>query len=143
MTRDLQNTRMLRRVLEAKYASRLAAFQRIVQREQSLRTSLLELQQRARDTQIATPEDMKLIGADVIWQSWIEKKSRQLNMELAQVLVQKEQDMYQLRKDFGKKHAGAEVERLLVAAQREKRNKNRDTELMSHLAQTIVDRRKS
>lgn len=141
MTRDLQNARMLNRILEAKYASRLAAFQRVLERERSLRASLQELAERARETHIATPENMKLIGADVIWQSWIEQKSRHLNLELAQVMVQKEHETHLLRQEFGRKLAGSEVERILADAQGADRAKQRDAVLMTHVAQAIMDKR--
>ena len=45
---------------------------------------------------------MRAIGADVVWRAWVGRTKTKLNLELAQVLAQKEVMLRDVRKDFGK-----------------------------------------
>ena len=52
----------------------------------------------------------RAIGADLLWQGWTQRKRRELNIELARVLVRKAEKMDALRRSFGR----AEATRQLV-----------------------------
>ena len=51
-------------------------------------------------------DDAALVaGADVLWQTWIDQRRKDINMELARLASEKPLLMSQLRKAFGKKEA--------------------------------------
>lgn len=53
-----------------------------------------------------TEDDPALVaGADVLWQTWIDQRRKDINMELARLASEKPTLMAQLRKAFGKKEA--------------------------------------
>ena len=46
--------------------------------------------------------EMRVIGADILWQGWVARSKTALNIKLAQVLAIKEQQLHQVRQAFGK-----------------------------------------
>ena len=52
---------------------------------------------------------MRQIGADVLWQGWVGRTRESLNIELAQILAQKEYMKSALQRAFGKQAAAKEL----------------------------------
>lgn len=92
--------------------------QPILDEEASARHNLARLAQQENDNRAATGSDqaMQSLGADMLWRSWVAKTRRQLNFELARVMVRKEPAMEDVRRAFGRK----EAMRLLLEAERRK-----------------------
>jgi len=85
----LGNLQQLEQLRSLKSKKRLAELQK---EEQELRLQLRTLSEHRR---ISTSIDqslftMRAIGADVLWQSWIDRTQAELNTELAKLLVRKE-----------------------------------------------------
>ena len=56
----------------------------------------------------AKPEEyyeVKTVGADTLWQAWVSRKHRELNMQLAQVMAEKMNAMDGVRTAFGRQTA--------------------------------------
>lgn len=101
MRLDLQSLRYL---TELKFQGSQMKMAAICRRETELRCELQRLEALARKTQ-AQPmeqEEMRAIGADMIWLRWVGQAQRKLNIELAQVLARKEALNAEHRKAHGK-----------------------------------------
>jgi len=87
-----------------KYRHSQQALTGILEREAVLRAELAKLRSYFIETQSLPPEHAQLraIGADVIWLRWVTRAQAQLNIELAQVLAQKEQYLAHHKRAFGK-----------------------------------------
>lgn len=132
----------LRHLLSANYNSRLANFQKTLRREQNLRNSLVNLRETSKLARSKPVVEMQSIGADVTWHSWLDKQARLLNMELAQVLVQKEQEMRILKKEFGKKYAGDKIALTVSDADRQRRQKLQENSLNEVVLLSFKERKK-
>ncbi len=119
-------------VTEAMFQREFNAIQGILKEESVLRQSLAQLDAHTQSSLENDAQDcaMKSIGADILWQAWISKTRRQLNIELAQVMAKKVEAMTTIRKAFGRKEA---VKTLMVNARDEQRRKitRRQTEQLS------------
>lgn len=140
MVSKVEAVEQLRHVLSANYNARLANFQKTLRREQNLRNSLANLRETSKLARSKPVVEMQSIGADVSWHSWLDKQVRLLNMELAQVLVQKEQETQILRKEFGKKYAGDEIVRAVSKSDRQRRRKIEETSLNEVVLQAFSER---
>lgn len=109
-------------VTETMFQREFGAIRGILKEEADLRQSLAQLDKHSQAAMIAQIQDctMKAIGADILWQSWVSKTRRQLNIELAQIMARKIEAMAKVRKAFGRKEA---VESLLSVANQERRQK--------------------
>ena len=109
-------------VTEAMFQREFNAIQGLLKKEAGLRQSMAQLDAQSNTGKINDAQDcaMKTIGADILWQAWVSKTRRQLNIELAQVMAQKIEALAHIRKAFGRKEA---VKRLLEAAQDERHKK--------------------
>ena len=128
--------RQLQHLTELKLSQSQAKLAKLLARENALRADLTRLRQMAQDTHAAPPEQagMRAIGADVIWLRWVAEATRQLNVELAQVLAQKEGLMTAHRRAFGKDR----VARDLVAREdASARKSRRDAELQRAMDQSL------
>jgi len=76
----------------------------VLQEETRLRQALQNLDRQARE-QCETGAAMQLVGADIVWQSWLDRSRRTLNMELAQLLGRKETVLDRVRQSFGRQTA--------------------------------------
>ncbi|MEM6890557.1 MAG: hypothetical protein AAF636_20860 [Pseudomonadota bacterium] len=110
------------KVLVASYEAQQFKLQSVLEDESLLRQEIDLLKSRALDAQTHSCESMLLVGADMIWQTWVERKIVQLNAQLAQVLALKDHELTQLRKEFGKKTA---AEKLHNRALNETQNRKR------------------
>ena len=95
----------LKQISDLKYQKSEQAIAEITAQENRLRSELQRLQSLVRETHSAPASDAELrsIGGDVIWLKWLASAQRQLNVELAQVLAQKENVMARHRTASGKK----------------------------------------
>jgi hypothetical protein len=109
----------------------------ILTRENALRAELIKLRGHIVETHALPPEQsqMRAIGADVIWLRWVTRTQNRLNIELAQVMAQKEGHIARHRKAFGK----MQVSRSLAEGERERRlNALRDHALARAIDQTVI-----
>ncbi|MEP1586268.1 MAG: hypothetical protein ABJR46_04470 [Tateyamaria sp.] len=115
----------LKTLSELKYQHSLRSVSYLLAREDKLRAEIARLRTLTRETQTQPPEQerIRMIGGDVIWLQWLGKTLRKLNMELAQILAQKESLIAQHRRAHGRKMAaerlaGQEVEKQLQSKQK-------------------------
>ncbi|WP_299592119.1 hypothetical protein [uncultured Tateyamaria sp.] len=101
----------LQHMADLKFRQSEQAVLRLTRREVSLRTELARLQELAHAThcQSASDEELRAIGGDIIWLKWLSSSRRQLNIELAQILAQKEALMAQHYLVNGKKMVADEL----------------------------------
>lgn len=92
----------LENILELKYQRSQRSMAALVARETELRQKLVELDQNVFEMDVSTISQMRAIGADVAWKAWSEKARAKINIELAQVLAQKENVILRVKKDFTK-----------------------------------------
>ena len=87
-----------------KYRHSQQALAGILEREATLRDELARLRRYFIETHSLSSEHAQLraIGADVIWLRWVTRAQAQLNIELAQVLAQKEEYLLLHKRAFGK-----------------------------------------
>ncbi len=99
-------------VTEALYRAELLKMHAITARENCLRKDLRDLDEHNRSTR-SIPDSqlngLRQIGADVLWQGWVARTRRNLNVELAQILVQKERMKAELQRAFGKQLAASRL----------------------------------
>ena len=110
----------LHSITDAMYLKAQQSLRAILQREAHLRGELRKLDSNAQAVRAdhkPTIGDMRAIGADLLWEGWLVKTRAQLNLELARVLAQKEQNIGRVRKAFGKKTVS---EKLFQLASNEK-----------------------
>lgn len=92
----------MKQLVELKYRREQESFGRLLEQERRLRASLAQLDTYLFESQTSTDTPQKAIGADVVWQAWIGRNKRALNMQLAQVLAVKERHIAQVRHAYGK-----------------------------------------
>lgn len=95
----------LKTLTDLKYQKSQEGLPKILARERKLRDEIDRLRIHAFQAR-ALPADkpaMQNIGADVIWLKWVSQAIERLNIELAQVLAQKETLQAKQRKAFGQK----------------------------------------
>lgn len=136
MTRDLAQLQMLSAL---KFRHSEQAMSAILSRELALRAELARLRTLTHETQSQPPEQAELrgIGGDVIWLQWLEKEQRRLNVELAQVLAQKEGLMQQHVRAHGRKIVS---ETLLEDDAKMRQQKKRDTQLANAIKLSLMKR---
>lgn len=98
----LSDLAQMQQLVEIKYRREQESFGRLLQQESNLRASLAQLDTYMAESQSSTDTPQKAIGADVVWQAWIGRNKRALNMQLAQVLAVKERHIAQVRYAYGK-----------------------------------------
>jgi hypothetical protein len=110
-------TKILKRAQEARV-------QGIVAEENRLRRAIAELDDKATLAGQLPAErlhDMRSVGADLLWNGWLSRSRRQLNIELAQVLARKGQIMREVRKAHGRNSAAKTILRHEEDAEKSKR----------------------
>jgi hypothetical protein len=91
-------------VSTAQYDHQRQVFAKVVAEEGQLRQELLRLKgldQIAEENPTAV-SNMRVIGADLLWQGWLSRSKSALNMQLARVLAIKAHEQDKVRKAFGK-----------------------------------------
>ena len=73
----------------------------VLQKEARLRAQIKNI----RDQMDASSMEIagKMLGADLVWEAWVNRKLMQLNVELAEVLARKEAHMVDIRRKHGRK----------------------------------------
>jgi hypothetical protein len=99
----------LAQVTEALYLREYEKIRPILAREAELRRDLTRLNGLAEEArrQEADAFAMRTVGADLLWQGWVTRTRRQLNIELATVMARKIEAMRRVRKAFGRRQAVA------------------------------------
>lgn len=94
-------------VTEAVYLAEFRKVQPLLQEETRLRGALARLKEQAECERTALASDMPMhaIGADLLWQAWLVRSRKQLNIELSQVLAKKSVVMERIRLAFGRRNA--------------------------------------
>ncbi len=92
----------LQRIVETRYMIQRRELSGLLAREGALRAELKKLDEYARAPASDDAGSMRAIGADVLWKSWVGRKKTQLNIQLAQILAQKDHHLRQVRKAYGK-----------------------------------------
>ncbi len=79
--------------------------------EGKLRRQIGTLQQHRRMSHDTDPGlmPMRAIGADILWQGWIDRTQSDLNMDLARVLVRKAPILKRARKDIGRREVVSDL----------------------------------
>lgn len=132
----------LHRLLELKFKDRQKAFSEVVAAEQKLRAEVSRLDKMASATSRVQDGKMRAIGADVIWNAWLGRTKTGLNMELAQVLAQKDKLIRRVRKDYGKVLASeAMAEAQKVARSKHLRSQELSETLGQHLQPSKINDR--
>ncbi|MEO3413222.1 hypothetical protein AAFO92_01060 [Roseovarius sp. CAU 1744] len=95
---------------DALYRAELQKMAALSAKEADLRHKLAELDA-LRSTNRSLPPGqltvVRQIGADVLWQGWVSRTRETLNLELAQILAQKEYMKSELQRAYGKQMAAA------------------------------------
>lgn len=84
------------------------SLQIVITQEVRVRNELTTLRQHrktARDLELTDEPEMRGMGADVIWEKWLEKSTIKLNIDLAKILATKEIHIARVRNSFGKLQA--------------------------------------
>ena len=98
----LSDLAKMKQLVEVKYRREQESFGRLLEQEGRLRASLAQLDAYLAESRTNADTPQKAIGADVVWQAWIGRNKRALNMQLAQVLAVKERHIAQVRLAYGK-----------------------------------------
>lgn len=95
--------------------------QPILAEETQLRQKLAQIRQQDADNRDASlAQSVQATGADLAWRAWVSKTQRELNIELARVLVRKLPAMDAVRQAFGRKEAVRQiVEKSLVQTRKD------------------------
>ena len=119
----LEDARTLQALADARYKARQQRFQALLQRENAVRADLRKLDAQAKSSEPTLNDDMRSIGGDVIWQAWLGKSKRALNMQLALILAEKDQHLHQVRQAYGKVLASEYIVKRMLDRQSEDRRK--------------------
>lgn len=126
----------LQSLLEMKFRESQRSFSKVVTAENRLRRELAKLDGMAKNAEEAQHQNMRAIGADVIWKAWVGRTKTGLNMELAHVLAQKERLARGVRKDYGKLLASQTI----VGARHTEQTKRKQSEQLADvLRQHLID----
>lgn len=120
MTEDFAQ---LKRLSELKFRQSEQSMAKLLKRETGLRSDLERLHRLAQETHSQPPAqaELRAIGGDIIWLKWLSEARRRLNIELAQVLAQKETMIAHHRKTNGEKLVSEAIfERQLANAKNRK-----------------------
>ena len=113
-------------LMEVKYHSSQQGLQSVLKQETTIRTKLNTLANHAFDAHNISYEskpEMRSLGADMVWERWLERTRIQLNLELANILVTKEAHLSIVRRSFGK----LQIARKMAQANIDKQKRMRHT----------------
>ncbi|WP_424985479.1 hypothetical protein [Microbulbifer sp. S227A] len=112
-------------VTEAMYLAEYRKVQTLLQEESRIRGALAQLDAQAEAERSALAADMPMqtIGADLLWQAWLVRSRKQLNIELSQVLARKSVVMDRIRQAFGRRNAVQDMHARAVADHAAERRK--------------------
>lgn len=124
----------LKTLSDLKYQHSRQALSGLLARENALRTELVRLRTLTHETQTQPPEQaqMRMIGGDVIWLKWLGQVQQKLNIELAQVLAQKENLMTQHRTAHGRKMVAERLSDQQIEHHRQSKRKTQMDNAIDH-----------
>lgn len=113
-------------VVNANYEQEQRQFAKLASKENQLRKAIKQIEEMRRSTNVpdASVARMQAIGADVIWLAWVGRSKTKLNIQLAQVLAQKENLQSAVRKAYGKVLVVRQMQDQARADAASKRTKN-------------------
>lgn len=100
---------MMQKLVDMKYRQQQESFGRLIAEESRLRASLAQLDAHLAQSESDLDAPQKAIGADIVWQSWVGRNKRVLNIQLAQILAVKERHIAQVKEAYGKVLATQEL----------------------------------
>lgn len=112
----------LKQATDAAYQAEQAKLSALTRQEAALRQALADLDGMHRDARALSVDQMaapRAIGAEMLWQGWVQRRRQQLNVELAGLLVTKAARVAALARAFGR----AETVAGLVADEKTARRK--------------------
>ncbi|MFT5796710.1 MAG: plasmid stabilization system protein ParE [Candidatus Azotimanducaceae bacterium] len=92
-------------LMEIQYHHSRQSLQQVINEETQIRRELTVLQNHthsARQLGLNDEPEMRAMGADILWERWLERSRAKLNVELARVLATKEMHITRVRRSFGK-----------------------------------------
>ena len=140
MVKEQSKLSKLEEIMRAKYLTSQQDLRRYVSQENQLRDELRKLDKQARDADSDVESSMKTIGADIIWKSWVGRTKTELNLQLAQILAQKEGYLNRVRKDYGKLLMAEELSRKQLE---DIRNNARTSRLSDSINMALATRKKT
>ena len=120
------------------------ALAKIQAQEDQLRDQIQTLNEHRRDSREVSAElvPMRAIGADILWQSWIDRTQKELSSDLARVMARKLPVLQRARKNIGRREVVAEMKEQTAARQdREEEQKRLATALEVSAIQAALSRR--
>lgn len=110
-------------VTELAYQRALDPLRHVLQREAAALSRLAELDQQAAQVRAAphSVDLMRPLGADLVWEQWLGRARKDLNIELAQLRAAKEGHIAHLSRAFGRKLVAEELSRRACASAGKKR----------------------
>lgn len=103
----MNGIKQMSEVMRVQFEREYQAVSSIISQESELRNKMKKLDEQvaqSRDT-LGNSHMFQAAGAQLLWQGWTARTRRQLNAELAQVLVKKLVMMDRVRIAFGRQHA--------------------------------------
>jgi hypothetical protein len=96
----------LRPLIDAEFRARQSNLADLKRKEQDLHQRLKDLSARNAVVEIGGPVDpATLVGADLRWETWAEKRRADIIQRIARLRVDQERAMAELRRSFGRKAA--------------------------------------
>lgn len=127
MSARTADLRALEKIAEVVYRAKLSAMVPLLVREASLRRLILELGSGAIHDEAMSSVDLALLaGADVRWRTWVAKRRRELEAELARNLAAQAKARAALLKAYGPQTA-------LGALVKSSEKRDRDTRMRREL----------
>lgn len=123
-------------LLDLKFQRKQSIIVGLNSHEARLRAQINQITEHDKSTEQSSDQQMKSIGADVIWKAWVGRTKEKLNRELAQVLAQKETVLRDMRRDFGR----VLVCRELIDLETKKIRKAKSKNLLSQTSSSSVIR---
>lgn len=108
-----QNLTILAKLSDAVREADAANLRAICADETRIRGQLTALDQRHKEAQVLVLDEtlpLRRLGGDLLWQVWVGRRRRELQMQLAQCLARKGNARRALQKSFGKSTALADVQ---------------------------------
>ncbi|MEL6464872.1 MAG: hypothetical protein AAFQ58_07870 [Pseudomonadota bacterium] len=128
----------IKQLNDLKFRQSEQSMAKLLTRESALRSELERLQNMAHETyaQPSSQSELRAIGGDILWLQWLARARRCLNIELAQVLAQKETMMARHQQANGEKAvADALFEKHIITTKR-----NREKRALDHTIETALTR---
>lgn len=102
-----RDIKALQKITALQLQARQAAVRRLRDEEQRLREAEALLQQNRRADQLRDTADFarREIGADLLWQAWLDGRQREIQMDLLRVLTRIEPAQAALKTAFGRDQA--------------------------------------